>query len=93
VTVTCLPLFLDAPEILNEFDKQASRLYDCLWILQTLAKKGNPMTVSTIKSDEARNTWAALLISRSAEMDSDPNAAIPWDSVKEGMKERGLLDA
>jgi prevent-host-death family protein len=91
------------------------------------------MTVSTIKSDEARNTWAALLDrvlgnqseeiiierysrplavlvnhaswdrlkkahaallrSRSTEMDSDPSTTIPWDSVKEEMKERGLLDA
>lgn len=90
------------------------------------------MTVSTIKSDEARNRWAALLdrvlgnqneevvIERysrplavlvnhtawermkkthtallahlSAEMESDPAMAVPWADVKQGMKERGLLD-
>jgi antitoxin (DNA-binding transcriptional repressor) of toxin-antitoxin stability system len=90
------------------------------------------MSVSTIKSDEARNSWAALLdrilsnqkeeviierysrphavlvnhtawdrlkkahaamlASRSAEMDSDPSMSIPWEQVKQGMKERGLID-
>lgn len=91
------------------------------------------MTVSTIKSDEARNNWrelldqvlanqtaevvieryskplavlvnhdawhkmkkahASLLARLSAEMDSDPTMAVPWVDVKQGMKERGLIDA
>lgn len=91
------------------------------------------MTVSIIKSDDARQNWrelldqilsnqasevvierynkplavlvnhgawnkmkkahAAMLANRSAEMESDPAMAVPWEEVKQGMKERGLIDA
>lgn len=91
------------------------------------------MTVSTIKSDDARNKWAALLdrvlgnqseevvIERynrplavlvnyaawdrlhkahaallakaSAEMDADPDMVVAWTDVKQGLRDRGLIDA
>lgn len=90
------------------------------------------MTVSTVKSDDARRNWrelldqvlanqadevvieryskplavlvnhsawdkmkkahAAMLASRSAEMESNPAMAVPWEEVKQGMKERDLID-
>lgn len=89
------------------------------------------MSVSIVKSDEARNNWralldkvfadrdevvverynkplavlvnydvwdrmkkshAAMLAQRAAEMDTGPEASIPWEVVKRGMIDRGLVD-